>query len=245
MKSEKKSSSFGLYLQSIRLEKNISLQKVAEETRIAISALKLIEKENLESLPDGIFLKGFLRSYAQVIGADSDKAVKLYEARLGMESRLAKVAGSGFQSRLSPWRNLVLSLIVMLAVIVLSLYGFSRFQRQTPMPETAETAGSSEVAQEETSAGPNATDAKKGTSSQPRESWVLQITALEDTWVKIIADNQAAKEYNLKSGEQLKEGAATGYNLLIGNAAGLELKLNGKPVKISGKAGEVVNVQLP
>jgi hypothetical protein len=33
--------------------------------------------------------------------------------------------------------------------------------------------------------------------------------------------------------------------LLIGNAGGLEMEFNGKPVKISGKVGEVVNIQLP
>ena len=39
--------------------------------------------------------------------------------------------------------------------------------------------------------------------------------------------------------------ASAGFNLLIGNAGGLELEFNGKPVQISGKAGEVVNIQLP
>jgi hypothetical protein len=39
--------------------------------------------------------------------------------------------------------------------------------------------------------------------------------------------------------------ASAGYNLLIGNAGGLELKLNGEPITISGKIGEVVSIQLP
>ena len=47
MKTEKESFSFGRYLQSLRLEKKINLEKVSEETRIAISNLQLIEKEDL------------------------------------------------------------------------------------------------------------------------------------------------------------------------------------------------------
>jgi len=70
MKTEKESFSFGRYLQMMRLEKKIKLQKVSEETRIAISNLRLIEKEDLEALPDEVFVKGFLRSYARAIGAD-------------------------------------------------------------------------------------------------------------------------------------------------------------------------------
>ncbi|MEJ2727944.1 MAG: helix-turn-helix transcriptional regulator, partial [Deltaproteobacteria bacterium] len=70
MKTEKESFSFGRYLQAIRLKKKISLEKISEETRIAINNLRLIEKEALEGLPDEVFVKGFLRSYARAIGAD-------------------------------------------------------------------------------------------------------------------------------------------------------------------------------
>ncbi|MGD9236065.1 MAG: helix-turn-helix transcriptional regulator, partial [Desulfobacterales bacterium] len=93
MKSEKESFSFGYYLQSIRLEKNITLETVAEETRIAMSNLTAIEREDVESLPDPVFVKGFLRSYAQAIGADGDEAVRLYDARLKMKSRLEDAQG--------------------------------------------------------------------------------------------------------------------------------------------------------
>ena len=73
MKTDKESSSFGRYLQSIRLKKKISLEKISEETRIAINTLQLIEKEALEALPDEVFVKGFLRSYARAIGADVEQ----------------------------------------------------------------------------------------------------------------------------------------------------------------------------
>ena len=58
-------------------------------------------------------------------------------------------------------------------------------------------------------------------------------------------DNKDSKEFSLKSGEKMEMEGAAGFNLLIGNAGGLELEFNGKPVKISGKVGEVVNIQLP
>ena len=91
----------------------------------------------------------------------------------------------------------------------------------------------------------NASDAEKNTPPETLTKKVLHIRALEDTWVKIIVDNQEPKEYNLRTGDQLEEEATVGYNLLIGNASGLELKLDGKPVNISGKDGEVVNIQIP
>ncbi|NNK84858.1 MAG: helix-turn-helix domain-containing protein, partial [Desulfobacterales bacterium] len=69
MTTEKKSLSFGRYLQDIRLSKGISLETVAEETRIRIDNLLLIEGENHDKLPDEVFVKGFVRAFAKAIGA--------------------------------------------------------------------------------------------------------------------------------------------------------------------------------
>ena len=44
MKSDKDSLSFGRYLQAIRLEKKISLEQVAEQTRIGLGNLLLVEQ---------------------------------------------------------------------------------------------------------------------------------------------------------------------------------------------------------
>jgi len=245
MKTEKESFSFGRYLQSMRLEKKINLEKVSEETRIAISNLRLIEKEDLEALPDEVFVKGFLRSYARAIGADGDEAVKLYEARLNMISRLADAGSFSPRSSLFAWRNLILSIIVILAVIVLTLYGVSYFQGRMPEPEIAGAPAGSEHSKAVPSRQETDSSVKKGATPKPLEKLVLHITAVDDTWIKVIVDNRDSKEYNLMSGAKLEMEASAGFNLLIGNAGGLELEFNGKPVTIFGKVGEVVNIQLP
>jgi cytoskeletal protein RodZ len=245
MKPEKESFSFGYYLQSIRLKKNITLETVAEETRIAMSNLTLIEKEDVESLPDPVFVKGFLRSFAQAIGADGNEAVRLYEGRLNMKSRLDDVQSYSPRSTVAPWRNLILSILAVAGLIALSLYGISYFQHHNLLDEAAVPSSAVKPPAEKHSADRKLSDTKTGTQPETSLKLVLQISALEDTWMKIIVDNQEPKEYNLHSGDQLEEEATRGYNLLIGNAAGLELKLNGEPIKISGKEGEVVNLQIP
>jgi hypothetical protein len=77
------------------------------------------------------------------------------------------------------------------------------------------------------------------------EKLLLQVTAVEDTWLKVIMDEKGSTEYNLNSGDQIELEATTGFILLIGNAGGLKLKRNGKPVSIPGKSGEVVTIELP
>jgi cytoskeleton protein RodZ len=245
MKTDKESYSFGRYLQSMRLEKKINLEKVSEETRIAVRNLQLIEKEALEALPDEVFVKGFLRSYARAIGADGDEAVKLYEARLDMVSRLTDAGSFSPRSSLFAWRNLVLSVMITLSVIALTLYGDSYFQNRMPQPGTVETSGDSKHSESTLPRQETDSSVKKSAIPKPLKKFVLHITAVDDTWMKVIVDNKDSKEYNLMSGEKLEMEASAGFNLLIGNAGGLELEFNGKPIKISGKAGEVVNIQLP
>ena len=125
MKTEKESFSFGRYLQSIRLEKKISLQKISEETRIGMSNLQHIEKEDLEALPAEVFVKGFLRSFARAVGADEGETVRLYQARLNMENTLAGAGSFSGRSSIKFWRHLILSVAALLSVMALSIYGVS------------------------------------------------------------------------------------------------------------------------
>ena len=75
--------------------------------------------------------------------------------------------------------------------------------------------------------------------------YLLEIKATEETWLKIIVDEQNAREITLKPGAIEQVEATAHFNLLIGNAAGVELKLNGTPVAVSGQSGQVVNLELP
>jgi hypothetical protein len=129
--------------------------------------------------------------------------------------------------------------------VALTLYGVSYFQNQLRTPETEEMDVVSENPKAALPHDQQVSNAQKDSAIKPHEKLVLQITAIENTWVKLIIDNKDPKEYNLISGELLEIEALTGYNLLIGNAGGLELKLNDAPVPISGRIGEVVSIQLP
>ncbi len=59
MKTDKETISFGRYLQAIRLEKKISLEQVAEQTRVGLRNLLLVEQEDHEQLPAEVYVKGF------------------------------------------------------------------------------------------------------------------------------------------------------------------------------------------
>ena len=62
-------------LKRARTEQGISLEQVAQKTRIAQRHLKLIEEGQFDDLPARTYAFGFTRSYAQLLGMDGQKTV--------------------------------------------------------------------------------------------------------------------------------------------------------------------------
>jgi len=243
MKNDKESLSFGRYLQSIRLEKKISLEEVAAQTRIGLGNLMLVEQEDHEQLPAEVFVKGFLRSYAAAIGADGDEAVRRYESRLNVVQKIAESEASVEKPVKQVWWKLILLLCAFLGIIALSIAFAKYFLINPGTHEQPTMRSATEPAVGAKSEQTVETDAESGTPKSGQ--LILQISAKEDTWVKVIVDENESTEYNLKAGDSLQIEAKTGYNLLIGNAAGVILKLNDKPVSIPGESGQVVTMHLP
>ncbi len=71
---------FGQYLRSQRELRQISLEEVAAGTKIGIHLLRALEEERWESLPAEVFVKGFIKSYAEYIGLDPEDTLLRYEA---------------------------------------------------------------------------------------------------------------------------------------------------------------------
>ncbi len=75
------SSTLGEKLRQAREERGISINEVAEQTRISPHYLSLIEQDDYRTLPGGIFNKGFIKSFAKYVGVDEGEALQDY-ARL-------------------------------------------------------------------------------------------------------------------------------------------------------------------
>jgi DnaJ-class molecular chaperone len=68
----------GKDLKRIREELGISLETVTEMTKIRTIFLHAIEEDEYEKAPSGMFLKSYVRAYAQSIGLDADSVASRY-----------------------------------------------------------------------------------------------------------------------------------------------------------------------
>jgi cytoskeleton protein RodZ len=82
--------SFGDRLQREREMRGISLEEIAEATKIGTRSLRALEEQDFDKLPGGIFNKGFVRAYARYLGLDEEQAVADYLAALGEAQAAAK-----------------------------------------------------------------------------------------------------------------------------------------------------------
>lgn len=61
---------FGRDLQQQRMSRGVELEAIAESSRVSIRHLRALEDERRSDLPGGVFNKGILRSYCQVVGLE-------------------------------------------------------------------------------------------------------------------------------------------------------------------------------
>jgi DnaJ-class molecular chaperone len=72
----------GKDLKNIRDELGISLEEIAEMAKVRMVYLRAIEEDQFEKTPPRIFLKSFLRAYAQCMGLDGDIVASRYLKRI-------------------------------------------------------------------------------------------------------------------------------------------------------------------
>ncbi len=74
-------SEFGEMLRKAREKKGVSLAQVEEITRIRQKFLRALEEGERDSLPEEVYVRAFLRSYARYLDLNPDEVIGLYSGR--------------------------------------------------------------------------------------------------------------------------------------------------------------------
>jgi len=72
---------FGARLRQQREKREIALATIAEQTKIKLSLLDELERDDISHWPTGIFRRAFVRAYAAAIGMDQETAVREFLER--------------------------------------------------------------------------------------------------------------------------------------------------------------------
>jgi cytoskeleton protein RodZ len=69
----------GEFLKQKRIDKNYTLEKLSQKTKISVNILKAIEANDYANMPSAAYIKGFVISYVKVLGVPLDEAINKME----------------------------------------------------------------------------------------------------------------------------------------------------------------------
>jgi cytoskeletal protein RodZ len=260
----------GDILKNRREELGYDLREISNTLKIKYDYLKAIEDGDLGKLPQEVYVKGYIREYAEHLRIDPEAAINAYVQQISpplVENK--DIPEKKPEKRKIPKIGYVLiSLLFILITITLSYTIFSQkdkdikppaeqTQKEIPSPDAEpikETPFSSVV----TPGGTTIPDSKKEPPLASTETkkeivppktdvsqQVLEVFATDTTWLMVLIDKTDPKEMLLKPGDSAKWHAKNCFSLKIGNAGGIRILFNGKEIKKLGEKGQVINIDLP
>jgi cytoskeleton protein RodZ len=172
--------SAGGELASAREELNLSVAEVARHLKLSPAQVEALEAGAYERLPGRVFVRGFLRNYAKLVGVDPEPLVRRLEHELP-EPRVVEepppppqaVMPTGERSRWPLYAGIAGTIIAALAAYEFGFNSPEPTEAQTenakaaPDPTSSASAGSSASAASSDSPGGSATDPGAAASASP------------------------------------------------------------------------------
>ncbi len=249
--------SVGETLQRARLEQGLDVAAVAARTKINARHLEAIEADDRKSLPSSFFYKNFVQQYARFLGLDTKVIDAEIDRVLSAEAplplpgqnnttwkKVAPVRVSGHSQRARVLASSA-ALILML-VACSSIYMWWHRSRaatsnpivSTPLVEQTKPQPPAPVAV--------AMAATTTIPSQPRPASgnkvLVDLTAREETWLSVSSDGKQVFAGILAPNQSKTVEGKEYAKIRVGNAAGIEVRLNGKPLGPLGHRGQVLIV---
>lgn len=244
----------GQILRQTREDKGLSLAQAEEATKIRSTYLQALEEGDFERLPAPVYVRGFLKNYANFLGLNAEEVLALYE---GPHVQSGTSLPSMLDEPLEPlswrrWWPIGLVLLV-IAAAVIGLWGYQRYYGALPFlrPETTPT-----IAPTSTVAVPSPTTALATATAAPTQT-VTPTPTLSPTptvvglelsieivgqrsWVLLIVDGERAFAGILEPGAKDSWRARERISLRSGNAGAVRVTLSGEDLGLFGEIGQVV-----
>jgi cytoskeleton protein RodZ len=142
--------SIGDFFKQVRETKGLTVDEVASKTRIRTDFVKALEEGNFAKLPDQVFARGFVRSYARSLGLDEEDAIHRFIQSAGAfyekqdERERLKVRQAEEERKRKANRKAVaiaIGIAILTLVVLLSREQSSLLVRRTSQIEPPSAAG--------------------------------------------------------------------------------------------------------
>jgi cytoskeleton protein RodZ len=260
MSPEVNHSSPGKILRDAREELGLTQEEVAKELYMTLTKVRYIESDQFNRLHSDTFIRGYLRAYGQLVKADLDQLLAIYDdqaKRLGLKEEFVPLKKPESPSR-KIWQFVAVLLGLLLLMWLVSVWfldnrkknDYSEVavapatnlttldvsdQQNSPAAENAKSDGENEEKAE--------VDAESGPQA-PREKLLvlgkdkLEFYFAEECWLEVsdAKGDVLATDLQLKGSRLVLEGQQP-FEIKVGNAPAVTMKLNNEEVKLISPPG--------
>ena len=234
-------ASLGQELKRERELRAISLEDIANQTKIGLKYLRALENDDLNLLPGTFFIKGVLRACAKCLGIDENDFLNKYheEIILQEDAREQERRREEFVPFQPKKKRRVWFIPLAAAFLGLIAAGYFLVLRpgrvKPPEIRRAAVAPAATAVIPEPAVPPatRAGDLAEGTDLK------LELTFASETWIQVVVDGQIRVDGLKQAGQSATFVAQKEFVIRTGNAGGIAYSLNGRPGKPLGAPGEV------
>ncbi|MFF8287392.1 helix-turn-helix domain-containing protein [Streptomyces albus] len=240
--------SVGRALRQARIDARLTVEEISTSTRVRVPIVQAIEQDDFSRCGGDVYARGHIRMLARAVGLDADALVEQYDAEHGGRPEPTAPAALFEAERIRPEPRRPNWTAAMVAAIV-AVIGFVGFTLVSGGGGSDKQAAAGDPAAESpaksTKPSPSQSSDPKPSESAiagaPADKVTVRMTAEKgNSWV-------SAKDHNGKLVHEgvLKEGQSKTLtddkrlDLVLGNAGGVKLFVNGKEVKHAGEVGQV------
>ena len=261
---------FGSYLKSERELRGVTLDELHSKTMIPVRFLQALENNQFDELPEEVFIRGYIRSIAKVIGAQEDEVLSTY---MDINKTAPSIDTNNPSTLNQKHSTLDPKFIFVLSLTVLFLSGvawginilINKFnkdatesiptlskQKQNKTKEEPVNNLSATVNNEDPEeklnqsvlvdiAGKENTDEASASSTESNMPLKLTIRVKDDVWFNIMVDDSSVESFVLTKGSEKIFYGKKQYLINAGNKNLIDLTLNGTAINFpNGNKEDIV-----
>jgi cytoskeleton protein RodZ len=258
----------GAVLEKARKQRGLTLDEAEYATKIRKRYLDGLEREDFGVLPDAVYTRGFLKTYANYLGLDGeDLARQLRDRRRSRRERTFAYGApktsefdkplinpgelNGEKRRGISWPtvlNLLVALLLVAAIVGSLYYVGLGAQRPEESPDARPQAAEDVADNPQPPAGAPS-GAENGPPEngapdrpEPRPETLSVVVSVEGdpSWLSVLADGRLAYEQIAQPGFSRNFEAQREVSIKTGNAGAVGVEVNGQDLGRLGESGEVL-----
>ncbi len=255
----------GLVLERARKDRGLSLEEAERATKIRKRYLIGLENDDYTVLPDAVYARGFLKTYANFLGLDGDGLSQELRTRKKprRERRLSYAAPSsdfdrpiispggvpGAEKRQVVSKSAVVTFVIA-ALVIAALVGALYFVGLNVRPSAAEDAPQTErmaapmerVEGDRPKAGePDRSNTGDNSGAEPSGALTVGVEVKGGAaWIRVRADSETVFEEVAPAGFSRTFEASRVVGIRAGDAGAVHVEVNGQDVGALGDPGQVL-----